>query len=61
MYEKHYVLQRKRHPWDDSHWDTVGTAYKTYDEAEADRLKKMFPKEYRVAESYVVVRYKAVS
>ena len=61
MYDKHYVLQLKQYTWDDKHWVTLEQKYKTYEEAEAARLKKGFPQEYRVAESYVVVRYKAVS
>ena len=60
MYEKHYVLQLKRYTWDDKQWITLEEKYKTYEEAESARLKRAFPMEYRVAESYVVIRYKAV-
>lgn len=34
--EAYYVLQMKRHPWDDKHWDTLdGQHYRTVDEARA--------------------------
>lgn len=61
MYEKHYVLQYNRYH-DDKYtsWETVSKQYATYKEAEAARLNMPAPNCYRVAESYVVIRYKAV-
>lgn len=61
MYEKHYVLQFNRYHNDKyTPWETVSAPYKTYEEAEAARLRMPAPSCYRVAESYIVVRYKAV-
>lgn len=60
MYEKHYVLQFNRYH-DDKYtpWETVSAPYATYEEAEAARQTMPAPSCYRVAESYIVVRYKA--
>lgn len=58
--EKKYVLQRKRYPWDDKVWDVVPGEYPSIEEAETARLKQIIPEEYRVAEPYIVVRYKPV-
>lgn len=53
MYEKHYVIQRKRCPWDDddNHWDTLDQKYTTCEEAEASALMQLFPKDYGKAPS----------
>ena len=59
MNEKHYVLQYKRYPHSNQ-WETVHRPYATYDEAESRRLQMPAPNLWRVAESYTVVRYKAV-
>ena len=59
MNEKHYVLQYKRYPHSNQ-WETISRQYATYAEAEARRLQMPAPSSYRVAESYTVVRYKAV-
>lgn len=61
MHEKHYVLQYNRYP-DDKYtsWEVASRPYATYEEAEAARQKMPAPSCYRVAESYVVIRYKAV-
>ena len=58
MYEKHYVLQYKRYPHSNE-WYTVSREYKTFEEAEARRQQMPAPNSYRVAESYIVIRYKA--
>lgn len=58
MNEKHYVLQMKRYEWENL-WDNLPRKYATYEEAEAELKKKNFPKLYRIAESYTVIRYKA--
>lgn len=60
MNDKHYVIQWKKYPWDDKHWEVVSGQFKTYEEAEARRLRMPDPNQHRVAESYIVVRYKAV-
>lgn len=59
MNKKHYVLQFRRYPHSNN-WDTVSRPYATFEEAEAARLRMPAPSCYRVAESYTVVRYKAV-
>ena len=59
MNEKHYVLQFRRYPHSNN-WQTVSRRYDTYEEAEAARLRMPAPSCYRVAESYTVIRYKAV-
>ena len=58
--EKKYVLQRKRFPWDDKIWDVVPGEYQTIEQAEAARLQKIIPEEYRIAEPYTIIRYKPV-
>ena len=61
MNEKHYVLQFCRYPTDKYvEWKTVCGPYSSPQEAEAARLRMPAPSCYRVAESYTVVRYKAV-
>ena len=61
MYEKHYVLQFCRYPGDKYvSWETLNHPYRSYEEAEAARQRMPAPSCYRVAESYVVIRYKAV-
>lgn len=61
MYEKHYVLQYNQYPNDKyTKWEVVSRKYATYKEAETARLTMPAPSCYRVAESYVVIRYKAV-
>lgn len=59
MEKKHYVLQYKKYPHGGG-WVTFDRKYDTYEEAEAARQKTLTPSSYRVAESYTVVRYKAV-
>lgn len=44
----------------EKHWVTIDHPFKTYEDAAAARLARPFPKDYRVAESYVVIRYKPV-
>lgn len=62
MYEKHYVLQYNQYPNDKyTRWEVASRKYATYEEAEAARLKMPAPSCYRVAEAYVVIRYKSVS
>lgn len=59
--EAYYVLQMKRHPWDDKHWDTLGGQhYRTVDEARAAMEQKPIKSLYRIAEAYTVIRYKVV-
>lgn len=58
MNEKHYVLQSRFRDWEK--WETLPGQYATIQEAENARRKKLFPNHYRIAESYTVVRYKAV-
>ena len=59
--ETYFVLQMREHTWDEKHWQTLdGTHYATAEEAEEARKKKAFPKFYRVAQAYTVIRYKAV-
>lgn len=61
MNEKHYALQFCRYPKEKyAQWETVSRPYATFEEAEAARLRMPAPSCYRVAESYTVVRYKAV-
>lgn len=61
MYEKHYVLQFCRYPKDKYvSWETLNHPYSSYEEAESARQRMPAPNCYRVAESYVVIRYKAV-
>lgn len=61
MYEKHYVLQFNPYHTDRyTKWETVCGPYPTIEEAEAAKQRMPAPSCYRVAESYVVVRYKAV-
>lgn len=59
--EKHYVLQYNRYH-DDKYtsWKTLPCKYSSFAEAEAARKRMLGPSCYRVAESYIVVRYKAV-
>ncbi len=59
MDKKHYVLQGRHFPHSNN-WETLYCKYDTYEEAEAARLRLPAPNTYRVAESYTVVRYKAV-
>lgn len=59
MYEKHYVLQFEPYPHS-NHWYALSHIYKTAEQAEAVRQSMPTPSLYRVAESYVVIRYKAV-
>ena len=59
MEEKHYVVQFRRYPHSNV-WGTVSGPYATIEEAEAARQKMPCPSSYRVAESYVQIRYKAV-
>ena len=61
MSSKHYILQYNRYH-DDKYtkWENLPRKYATFAKAEADRLKMPAPSCYRVAESYTVVRYKAV-
>ena len=61
MEKKHYVLQFCRYPKEKYvSWETLAGRYDTYEEAEATRLRMPAPSCYRVAESYTVIRYKAV-
>lgn len=61
MYEQHYVLQYNPYHTDRyTKWETVCGPYATIAEAEEARQRMPAPNCYRVAESYVVVRYKAV-
>lgn len=58
---KHYILQYNRYHGDKyTKWENLSREYDTFEEAEAARLKMPAPNCYRVAESYTVVRYKAV-
>ena len=59
MEKKHYVLQWRKYPHSNN-WETISRTYPTYEEAEAARLRMPAPSCYRVAESYTVIRYKAV-
>lgn len=57
---KKYVLQRRKFPWS-NHWDTLD--YLQFDSLEEARqaLSRMpFKSEHRIAESYAVIRYRAV-
>lgn len=63
MYEKHYVIQWKMNTG--AKWITLDNhKYKTLDEATAVMKKKQAAglrcEKWRIAESYVVVRYKPV-
>lgn len=58
MNEKHYVLQSRFRDWEKC--ETCPGHYSTVNEAEAARKQKPFQNHYRIAESYTVVRYKAV-
>ena len=60
MEKKHYVLQFRKYPHSDKYWVTMAGEYKTAEEAEGVRLRMPVPSWYRVAESYTVIRYKAV-
>lgn len=56
---KHYVLQRRRYRW--APWETLEHhQYSTLEEARAAYKALPFQDEYRIAESYIQVRYKAV-
>lgn len=59
MDEKHYVLQYRKYPHSNT-WETCSRPIKTYEQAEALRKRMPAPSLYRVAESYTVIRYKAV-
>jgi len=56
---KHYVLQFRRYPHSNI-WETLNHLYRTAEEAEQARREMPAPDTYRVAESYTVIRYKAV-
>lgn len=58
MYEKHYVVQERFHSWET--WMTLPGQYKTLDEARAAKEQKPKGPYYRVAESFVQIRYKAI-
>lgn len=59
MTEKHYIIQYKFQDW--MKWENYPTEYATLEEAkDALRKKKGIPAYMRIAESYTVVRYKAV-
>ena len=58
MYEKHYVIQRRFRSWES--WETLKRQYDTLEAAQEHLSRKVKGPEYRIAESYVVVRYKAV-
>lgn len=52
-----YVLQFRMNKWDK--WETMCTRYPTIAEAKATIKDNPFKANYRVAEGYTVVRYKA--
>jgi hypothetical protein len=54
-----YVLQYRVHHWDTT-WKAGAKRYPTYEEVKAAYDKLPFKSDYRVAEEYTVVRYKAV-
>lgn len=60
MYEKHYVIQWRVREWDK--WEPLPTKYPSLEDAKlgAKRCGYKLGRYYRIAESYVVVRYKAV-
>lgn len=58
MYEKHYVIQRRFHSWEN--WETLQRKYETLEAAQEHLQRKVKGPAYRIAESYVVIRYKAV-
>ena len=60
MYEKHYVIQWRVREWDK--WESLPTHYSSLEEAKAGVQARNIKlgKYYRIAESYVVVRYKPV-
>lgn len=58
MYEKHYVVQRLWHNYET--WETLEQKYKSPEEAYRAIEQKPKGPYYRVAESYVQIRYKAV-
>lgn len=61
MSSKHYILQYNRYHGDKcTSWENLPRKYATFEDAEAERLKMPGKDCYRVAESYTVVRYKAV-
>lgn len=53
-----YVLQFRMNKWDK--WETMCTRYPTVAEAKETIKDNPFKSNYRVAEEYTVVRYKAV-
>ncbi len=57
--QKHYVLQYRKYPQSNK-WETLAMKHDSYEEAEARRQQMIAPHLYRVAESYTVVRYRAV-
>ena len=56
---KRYVIQRRNHDWDP--WEVCpGQEYDTLEEARAAFEALPFKNGYRIAKSYIQVRYKAV-
>lgn len=61
MVEKFYILQMRNWHYDGPRWISLDEErFATAEAAEAARNAKPFPKEYRVAEAYVQIRYKPV-
>lgn len=61
MIEKHYVIQWRGFPRGE--WNTIDRPFKTVDDAVsyAKRCRyNLDGKHYRIAESYVQIRYKAI-
>lgn len=58
MNDKHYVIQRRFHSGDK--WETLLTKYPTPEVARQAIEQKVKGPKYRIAESYTVVRYKAI-
>lgn len=61
MTKKFYILQIKSGRYDGPQWISLDEErFATMTDAENARKAKAFPKEYRVAEAYMQIRYKPV-
>ena len=57
---KKYVLQRREKPWS-NHWETLEhLQFDSLEEARQSLSRMPFKSEYRIAEPYTVIRYRAV-
>lgn len=54
-----YVLQRRKNSWTDS-WEVLPGRYPTLKDAKEAWAKRFPRNEYRIAQPYVTIRYKAV-